>query len=110
MAYDDDIEQFLRWLQARLPMAEQIEDPAERNRTLLQIESAIQLAIQYGMLLEERDDEVVPSPFVERDSPVRVVEDASVTSKDAYDESMCRNCEADMSGDLDFCPACGEFR
>ena len=90
MAHEEGIEQFQRWLQARLPMAEQIEDPAERNRALQQIESAIQLAIQYGMLLSEAD-EVVPSPVVERDSPVRVVEDASVTSKDAYDKSMCRN-------------------
>ena len=109
MVDEESIEQFQRWLQARLPMAEQIEDPAERNRTLLQIESAIQLAIQYGMLLSEADEEV-PSPFVERDTPVRVVEDASVTSNNAYDESVCRNCEADLSGDLDFCPACGEFR
>ena len=109
MVDEEGIEQFQRWLQARLPMAEQIEDPAERNRTLQQIESAIQLAIQYGMLLSEVDEEV-PSPFVERDTPVRVVEDASVTSNNAYDESVCRNCEADLSGDLDFCPACGEFR
>ena len=109
MVDEEDIEQFQRWLQARLPMAEQIEDPAERNRTLQQIESAIQLAIQYGMLLSEADEEV-PSPFVERDTPVRVVEDASVTSNNAYDESVCRNCEADLSGDLDFCSACGEFR
>ena len=109
MVDEEGIDQFQRWLQARLPIAEQIEDPAERNRTLQQIESAIQLAIQYGMLLGEAEEEV-PSPFVERDSPVRVVEDASVTSKDEYDESVCRSCEADMSGDLDFCPACGEFR
>ena len=109
MVDEEGIEQFQRWLQARLPMAEQIEDPAERNRTLQQIESAIQLAIQYGMLLSEVDEEV-PSPFVQRDSPVRVVEDASVTSNNAYDESVCRNCEADLSGDLDFCPDCGEFR
>ena len=72
MAHEEGIEQFQRWLQARLPMAEQIEDPAERNRALQQIESAIQLAIQYGMLLSEAD-EVVPSPFVKRDSPVRVL-------------------------------------
>ena len=109
MVDEESIEQFQRWLQARLPMVEQIEDPAERNRTLQQIESAIQLAIQYGMLLSEADEEV-PSPFVERDTPVRVVEDASVTSNNAYDESVCRNCEVDLSGDLDFCPACGEFR
>ena len=109
MVDEESIEQFQRWLQARLPMAEQIEDPAERNRTLQQIESAIQLAIQYGMLLSEADEEV-PSPFVERDTPVRLVEDASVTSNNAYDEWVCRNCEADLSGDLDFCPACGEFR
>ena len=90
MVDEESIEQFQRWLQARLPMAEQIEDPAERNRTLQQIESAIQLAIQYGMLLSEADEEV-PSPFVERETPVRVIEDASVTSNNAYDESVCRN-------------------
>lgn len=90
-------------------MAEQIEDPSERNRVVKQIESAIHLAIQYGTLLSEAEEDV-PSPFVTRDSPVRVVEDANVSSTDAYDESVCRNCEAELSGDLDFCPACGEFR
>ena len=109
MVDEEGIEQFQRWLQARLPIAEQIEDPAQRNRALKQIESAIQLAIQYSMLMYEADEEV-PSPFVPMDTPVRVVEDSSVTSTDAYDESMCRNCEAELSGDLDFCPACGEFR
>ena len=51
MVDEEGIEQFQRWLQARLPMAEQIEDPAERNRNIQQIETAIPLAIQYGMFL-----------------------------------------------------------
>ena len=45
------IEQFQRWLQARLSIAEQIEDPAEKDRAIKQIESAIQLSIQYRQIV-----------------------------------------------------------
>jgi len=68
------IEQYQRWLQARLSIAEQIEDPAEKDRTTKQIESAIQLSIKYRQIVSEGVEEI-PSPFVHRDSPVRLVED-----------------------------------
>ena len=103
------IDQFQRWLQARLSIAEQIEDPAEKNRTIKRIESAIQLSIQYRQIVSEELEEI-PSPFVHRDSPVRLVEDERVTSTETSNTSVCRNCEAEISDDIDFCPSCGEYR
>ena len=102
------IEQFQRWLQARLSIAEQIEDPAEKDRAIKQIESAIQLSIQYRQIVSEEVEDI-PSPFVHRDSPVRLVEDERVTSTAVSNTSVCRNCEAAISDDLDFCPSCGEY-
>ncbi len=69
-----DIEQFQRWLQAQLAMSENIEDPSERERVEIQIESAIQLIIQYRQIIDEQY-ESIPSPFSEMPSPVRVIED-----------------------------------
>ncbi len=104
-----EIEQFQRWLQARLAMSENIEDPSERDRANIQIESAIQLAIQYRQILDEQS-EIVPSPFSEMPAPVRVVENADLEKTEIADSSICSNCQETVSPDLEFCPACGKYR
>ena len=109
MAEDGGIQQFQRWLQAKLSMTEQIDDTAERIRSIKQIESAIQLAIQYRLIVTE-DVEDIPSPFVDIDSPVRLVNNESITSTTVSNQTICTNCDAAVSEDLDFCPACGEYR
>ena len=109
MSGTSDIEQYQRWLQARLAMSDNIEDPSERDRIKIQIESAIQLAIQYRQILEEQS-ETVPSPFTELSSPVRVVEDTNLEKSDIPDSTICSGCQEPVSGDLDFCPACGKYR
>ena len=109
MSGTSEIEQYQRWLQARLAMSDNIEDPSERDRVKIQIESAIQLAIQYRQILEEQS-ETVPSPFTELSSPVRVVEDTNLEKSDIPDSTICSGCQEPVSGDLDFCPACGKYR
>ena len=109
MGDGEAIEQFQRWLQARLTIVEQIEDTTERSRAIKQIESAIQLTIQYRQIIMV-DGEDIPPPFAKRDSPVRLVEEESVTSTTVSNDSVCRNCEVAVSEDLDFCPSCGEYR
>ena len=109
MSGTSEIEQYQRWLQARLAMSDNIEDPSERDRIKIQIESAIQLAIQYRQILEEQS-ETVPSPFTELSSPVRVVEDTNLEKSDVPDSTICSGCQEPVSGDLDFCPACGKYR
>ena len=78
MSDSEVIEQYQRWLQARLAIAEQIDDPSERLRATLQVESAIHLAIQYRELLELEHDDIAP-PFVEVDSPIRIISAVSYT-------------------------------
>ena len=110
MSDSEAIEQYQRWLQARLAIAEQIDDPSERLRATLQVESAIHLAIQYRELLELEHDDIAP-PFVEVDSPIRIISDEdSVISTDIHDATTCTKCDAEMTLDLEFCPACGEYR
>ena len=74
MSDSEAIDQYQRWLQARLTIAEQIDDPSERLRATLQVESAIHLAIQYRELVELTPDDIAP-PFVEVDSPIRILSD-----------------------------------
>ena len=109
MSGTSEIEQYQRWLQARLAMSDNIEDPSERDRIKIQIESAIQLTIQYRQILEEQS-ETVPSPFTELSSPVRVVEDTNLEKSDIPDSTICSGCQEPVSGDLDFCPGCGKYR
>ena len=110
MSDSEAIEQFQRWLQARLTIAEQIDDPSERLRATLQVESAIHLAIQYHELVEFTPDDI-PPPFVEVDSPIRIISDEdSVISTAIHDTMTCTKCDAEMTQDLEFCPACGEYR
>ena len=110
MSDSEAIDQYQRWLQARLTIAEQIDDPSERLRATLQGESAIHLAIQYRELVELTPDDIAP-PFVEVDSPIRILSDEdSVISTTSHDTTICTKCDAEMTQDLEFCPACGEYR
>lgn len=110
MSDSEPIEQYQRWLQARLVIAEQIDDPSERLRVTLQVESAIHLAIKYRELVELTPDDIAP-PFVEMDSPIRIISDEdSVTSTAIHDSATCTKCDTEMTEDLEFCPACGEYR
>ena len=109
MSGASEIEQYQRWLQARLAMSDNIEDPSERERVNIQIESAIQLTIQYRQILEEQS-ETVPSPFSELPSPVRVVDNQNLEKSEVSDSTTCSGCQQPNSGDLDFCPSCGKYR
>ena len=109
MGESPEIEQFQRWLQARLAISENIEDPSERDRVNIQIESAIQLAIQYRQIITEQS-ESIPSPFTEVPSPVRVVENSDLEKSESSDTTVCSGCHEPVNSDLDFCPVCGEYR
>lgn len=109
MSGASEIEQYQRWLQARLAISDNIEDHLERERVSIQIESAIQLAIEYRQILDEHS-EMVPSPFSEMPAPVRVVENSELEKTEIADSTICSACQEPVSGDLDFCPACGKYR
>ena len=107
MSEPGDVEIFQRWLQAKLAATDHIEDPEERQRRRTHIESAISEAISFRDSLQKLESLESPSPFIERDSAVRSIENRNelVTSNDS---NACPKCSAMLLADLDFCPVCGE--
>ena len=107
MSEAGDVEIFQRWLQAKLAATDHIEDPTERQRRRAHIESAIGETISFRESLEKLESLNSPSPFIERDSAVRSIENNSelVSSRDS---NVCPKCSSSLVADLDFCPTCGE--
>jgi hypothetical protein len=105
MAEQSDIEKFQRWLQSQLDDVKSIEDAEERERRQIQLESAIQEAINFRNLMSLVQD--IAPPFVERESSVRVVSDEEVFKESSGD--FCSSCEKPITPELDFCTSCGEF-
>ncbi len=105
MSEQSDIEKFQRWLQSQLDDVKAIEDIEERERRQIQLECAIQETINFRSLMSLVQD--IAPPFVERESPVRVVSDEKVSknSSDGY----CLSCDKPITSDIDFCINCGEF-
>ena len=64
MAEQSDIEKFQRWLQSQLDDVKSIEDAEERERRQIQLESAIQEAINFRNLMSLVQD--IAPPFFER--------------------------------------------
>ena len=107
MNADGELDRFQRWLQSRLADTEKIESDDERNRTSNRIQNAIQECINYKQAVSMQQS--VANPFVIRDQPVRSVNESEVTPVRSV-TGVCKNCEADLTGDLEFCPLCGEFQ
>ena len=105
MSEQSDIEKFQRWLQSQLDDVKSIEDVEERERRQIQLECAIQEAINFRTLMSLVED--IAPPFVERESSVRVVSDEKVTKESSG--GFCLSCEKTITSDIDFCINCGEF-
>ena len=105
MSEQSDIEKFQRWLQSQLDDVKSIEDVEERERRQIQLECAIQETINFRSLMSLVQD--IAPPFVERESPVRVVSEEKVSKESTV--GFCLSCEKPITSDIDFCINCGEF-
>ena len=105
MGEQSDIEKFQRWLQSQLGDVKLIEDLEEKERRQIQLESAIQEAINFRNLVSLVED--IAPPFVERESSVRVVSSEEVVKESSG--GFCPSCEKPITPELDFCINCGEF-
>ena len=100
-----ELERLQRWLQSELAEASILEDKKERERRQIQIEIAISEVIRYREIVSSLA--LVSGPFVERESPVRDPSNSDVRPTTISGE--CHSCGATRSGDIEFCPVCGEF-
>ena len=107
MAEPSEMENFQRWLQTQLSMSSSIEDPIERERRRLQIESAIREAIAFRESLKILEELQVSPPFVNTESSVRSISEPSQNNSGS-DNLRCPNCDSELDQDLGFCTICGE--
>jgi len=107
MSETGDIVKFQRWLQSQLSEAESIEDPKEKERRILRLDAALAETIFFRELLETIDN-VIESPFVQRDNPVRNNERQELTPKQS-DSLTCSKCSGEIDPELQFCLLCGEY-
>ncbi|MED5273798.1 MAG: hypothetical protein VX865_02320 [Candidatus Thermoplasmatota archaeon] len=107
MAEPSEMENFQRWLQTQLSMTSSIEDPVDRERRRLQIESAIREAIAFRESLKILEELKVSPPFVNSEKSVRSISEAPSNNSKA-DNTMCPICDSDIEQDLGFCTVCGE--
>ncbi len=107
MGESSDIVKFQRWLQSQLSEAENIEDPKEKQRRILRLDSALSETIFFRELLETIDN-VIESPFVQREKPVRNTNKQEVKIKQ-NDSAICSKCSGEIDAELKFCLLCGEY-
>ena len=106
MGAPSEMDRFQRWLQSELAEASLIEDKKDSERRVIQIDIAISEAVRYRDLVS-RLDQAVSSPFVERESAVRISSNNEVKPTSISGE--CHACGATKNSDIEFCPVCGEF-
>ncbi|MFQ3360469.1 MAG: hypothetical protein ACKVI6_04205 [Candidatus Poseidoniales archaeon] len=107
MAETSDIVKFQRWLQAQLSEAANIEDSKEKERRTLRLDSALSETILFRELIENLGD-VIESPFVIREDPVRVSSNAQI-KPEKTDLTTCSKCSGQIDQELGFCLLCGEY-
>ncbi|MBP51239.1 MAG: hypothetical protein CMA68_04090 [Euryarchaeota archaeon] len=107
MSDTSEMENFQRWLQTQLSLTASIEEPSERERRRLQIESAIREAISFRESLEMLADLQVSPPFVSAESSVRKISEPITPDKENI-SSRCPKCDSEVEHELGFCTMCGE--
>ncbi|MBK70023.1 MAG: hypothetical protein CMB53_01300 [Euryarchaeota archaeon] len=108
MAEPNDMENFQRWLQTQLSMTSSIDDPVDRERRRLQIESAIREAISFRESLKILEELQVSPPFVNSEKSVRSISEPQSTNSRS-DITRCPICDSEIEQDLGFCTVCGEM-
>jgi hypothetical protein len=104
------LEEFRRWLQEELVMADSIKNKAQRENRRWQLESALQEALSFHANVARRQEAELP--LYEEAAAVRLLateEDVSTESL-ATNEGECAKCEEPMDTELEFCPVCGHFK
>ena len=107
MSESSDIVKFQRWLQSQLSEAESIEEHNEKKRRILKIDAALSETIFFRELLDTIDN-VIESPFVQRETPVRNNERQEMSPKQS-NSLTCSKCNGEIDPELKFCLLCGEY-
>ncbi|RAH13615.1 MAG: hypothetical protein CMB56_007205 [Methanobacteriota archaeon] len=109
MSNENEIDQFIRHLQAELEDCSSIVDLQLREQRQWQIEIAIQEGLKYLKKIDERKL-IGDSKIFREIDPVRIIKkksDLVVKKVNPDSESDCPKCDEGVIGDLGFCESCG---
>ena len=117
MADETSVDELIRFLQAELENAADIDDAETRENRQWQIESAIQESLAF--LNEVKEIKSKGNAVFQTDESVRVIarsvnitktEDTPSMQHEDMEEVFCRHCDEDLTEDLSFCPSCGKYQ
>ena len=113
MADEPSLDVFRRWLQREIEKAEGETDRQLSEERLIELESALILAIGFEREFRQRAEAgVQPTKKV---PTVRLIQRApeqgsTNDEKKSVSPNACQSCEEPMEADLDFCAKCGATR
>ena len=102
------LETFRKWLQLEIVEAELMPESADRNKRLIQLESALQesMAFEAAWDLRAKAD----TQITQVESSVRLVSASPNQDEIEVSTDECSSCGEQISAELEFCPSCGDFQ
>ena len=106
MGDEASVDVFMRHLQAELEATDTIVDAVEREQRRRQLQAALQEAMRFMAVHDERVRLVLdPTEVVQPQQ--RTVESEIRQTMSTLAAGICETCGAMLDPELDFCPACG---
>ena len=106
MGDEASVDVFMRHLQAELEATDTIVDAVEREQRRRQLQAALQEAMRFMAVHDERVRlGLDPTEVVQPQQ--RTVESEIRQTMSTLDAGICETCGAMLDPELDFCPACG---
>ena len=106
MGDEASVDVFMRHLQAELEATDTIVDAVEREQRRRQLQAALQEAMRFMAVHDERVRlGLDPTEVVQPQQ--RTVESEIRQTMSTLAASICETCGAMLDPELDFCPACG---
>ncbi len=102
------LEEFRRWLQTEIAGLESESSGSSEEQRLLQLDIALQEAMAFTAAWKLRKEAAVVPTI--REKSVRLLADNQQAITTSDNSVRCNSCDADVDGDLGFCPVCGETR
>ena len=111
MSEGPSLDEFRRWLQEELVLADSIKSKSQRDNRRWQLESALQEAISFHASVNRRQEEELP--LYEEAKAVRLLAtegEVIESNSSSSDDNFCTKCDEPMNQGLEFCSVCGHIK
>ena len=105
---EPSLETFRKWLQLEIIEAELMPESTDRNKRLIQLESALQESMAFEAAWELRAK--AETQITQIETSVRLVSASPNQDNVELKTDACSSCGEPISAELEFCPSCGDFQ